>query len=100
MLAIPLQICDTGGEKKYRRQISVSDLISSKDLFFNKPDRNIDKSAVIDTLVKAISQVELMRIQEGEKTSSQIELLLHESFELLQGLKEKVSEITENKIEK
>ena len=87
-------------EKKYRRQLSVSNLISSKDLFFNQADRNIEKSAVIDALVKAISQVELMRIQEGKKTSSQIELLLHESFELLQGLKEKVSEITKNKIEK
>ena len=81
-------------EKKYRRQLSVSYLISSKDLFFNQADRNIEKSAVIDALVKAISQVELMRIQEGKKTSSQIELLLHESFELLNNTFSKLQKIS------
>ena len=87
-------------KKKYGRHMNMADIITSKDLFMDGPEREIDISEILTAINLALSQVDSMRIKEGEKTAEHLASLLNEIADLVEVLKEKTKKIIEKKINK
>ena len=78
----------------------MADIITSKDLFMDGPEIEIDNSKILTGINLALSQVNSMRIEEGKKTEEHLTSLLDELIELIEGLKEKTKKLIEKKIDK
>ncbi len=87
-------------KKKYGRHMNMADIITSKDLFMDGPEMEIDSSEILTAINLALSQVDSMRIKEGEKTAEHLASLLNEIADLVEVLKEKTKKIIEKKINK
>ena len=87
-------------KKKYGRHMNMADIITSKDLFMDGPEMEIDSSEILTAINLALSQVDSMRIKEGEKTAEHLASLLDEIVDLVEVLKEKTKKIIEKKINK
>ena len=87
-------------KKQYGRHINMADIITSKDLFMDGPEIEIDNSEILIAINLALSQVNSMRIKEGKKTEEHLTSLLDEIIELIEGLKEKTKKLIEKKIDK
>lgn len=87
-------------KKKYGRHMNMADIITSKDLFMDGPEMEIDSSEILTTINLALSQVDSMRIKEGEKTAEHLASLLDEIADLVEVLKEKTQKLIEKKINK
>ena len=87
-------------KKKYGRHMNMADIITSKDLFMDGPETDIDSSEILTAINLALSQVDSMRIKEGEKTAEHLASLLDEIADLVEVLKEKTKKIIEKKINK
>ena len=87
-------------QKQYGRHMNMANIITSKDLFMDGPEIEIDNSEIITVINLALDQVNLMRIEEGKKTEEHLTFLLDEIIELIEGLKEKTKELIEKKIDK
>ena len=87
-------------KKKYGRHMNMADIITSKDLFMDGPEIEIDNSMILTGINLALSQVNSMRIEEGKKTEEHLTSLLDEIIELIEGLKEKTKKLIEKKIDK
>ena len=87
-------------KKKYGRHMNMADIITSKDLFMDGPEMEIDSSEILTAINLALSQVDSMRIKEGEKTAEHLASLLDEIADLVEVLKEKTKKIIEKKINK
>ena len=87
-------------KKKYGRHMNMADIITSKDLFMDGPEMEIDSSEILTAINLALSQVDSMRIKEGEKTAEHLASLLDEIADLVEVLKEKTQKLIEKKINK
>ena len=87
-------------QKQYGRHMNIADIITSKDLFMDGPEIEIDNSEILIAINLALSQVNSMRIKEGKKTEEHLTSLLDEIIELIEGLKEKTKKLIEKKIDK
>ena len=87
-------------KKKYGRHMNMADIITSKDLFMDGPETDIDSSEILTAINLALSQVDSMRIKEGEKTAEHLASLLDEIADLVEVLKEKTQKLIEKKINK
>ena len=87
-------------KKKYGRHMNMADIITSKDLFMDGPEMEIDSSEILTAINLALSQVDSMRIKEGEKTAEHLASLLDEIADLVEVLKEKTKKLIEKKINK
>jgi len=87
-------------QKQYGRHMNMANIITSKDLFMDGPEIEIDNSEIITVINLALDQVNLMRIEEGKKTEEHLTFLLDEIIELIEGLKEKTKELIGKKIDK
>ena len=87
-------------QKKYGRHMNMADIITSKDLFMDGPEIEIDNSEILTAINLALSQVNSMRIEEGKKTEEHLTSFLDEIVELIDGLKEKTKKLIEKKINK
>jgi len=87
-------------QKNYGRHMNIADVISSKDLFMDDSVTEVDEPAILDSIKKALTQVDTMRIKEGEKTANHLVSLLEEIAELIWRLKEKSKSIYQYKIQK
>jgi len=87
-------------QKQYDRHLNIADIITSKDLFMDGPEIEIDNSEILTAINLALSQVNSMRIEEGKKTEEHLTSLLDELIELIEGLKEKTKKLIEKKIDK
>ena len=87
-------------KKQYGRHINMADIITSKDLFMDGPEIEIDNSEILNAISLALSQVNSMRIEEGKKTEEHLTSLLDEIIELIEGLKDKTKKLIEKKIDK
>lgn len=87
-------------QKKYGRHINMADVISSKDLFIDTLVTEVDEPAILNSIKKALNQVDTMRKREGEKTANHLVSLLEEITELILGLKKKSKSIIQYKIQK
>ena len=87
-------------QKQYGRHMNMADIITSKDLFMDGPEIEIDNSEILTAINLALSQVNSMRIEEGKKTKEHLTSLLDEIVELIEGLKEKTKKLIEKKIDK
>ena len=87
-------------KKKYGRHMNMADIITSKDLFMDGPEMEIDSSEILTAINLALSQVDSMRIKEGEKTAEHLASLLDEIVDLVELLKEKTKKLIEKKINK
>ncbi len=85
-------------QKKYGRHMNMADVITSKDLFMDGPEMEIDSSAILKAINLALIQVDSMRIEEGKKTGEHLTSLLNEIVEFIEGLKEKTKILIEKKI--
>ena len=87
-------------KKKYGRHMNMADIITSKDLFMDGPEMEIDSSEILTAINLALSQVDSMRIKEGEKTAEHLASLLDEIADVVEVVKEKTKKIIEKKINK
>ncbi len=87
-------------QKQYGKHMNMADIITSKDLFMDGPEMEIDSSEILTAINLALSQVDSMRIKEGEKTAEHLASLLNEIADLVEVLKEKTKKIIEKKINK
>ena len=80
--------------------MNMADIITSKDLFMDGPEMEIDTSEILTAINLALSQVDSMRMKEGEKTAEHLASLLDEIVDLVELLKEKTKKLIEKKIKK
>ena len=59
-------------QKQYGRHMNMADIITSKDLFMDGPEIEIDNSEILTAINLALSQVNSMRIEEGKKTEEHL----------------------------
>ena len=87
-------------QKKYGKQLEMSDILNSSDLFFFGDSGSLDSKLLINSINKACDEVLLMRKTEGEKLKLDFEERLDNLTKMLSKLEKQIPDETDKRVKK